>query len=172
MSKKTDGNLTLVDKSVLAAAENLEQWIADRRRNWPTKERVAAKKKELELAKTADQSTANTASTENTANNTKPNQNNTNAGKSGKNLRKRPICRYFRNGKCKNGDQCRFSHDLRTDSEEGSKPNAKTPRLNVYKRYETPVKSSLFVKLVQSDHDAEDELLLKFIEYLNKKKLL
>lgn len=149
MAGKTDGNLELVDKKLLAAAQDVEAWLAERRKKWPTTERVAARQKEQASAPTASLPAVTGVTPAPSA------------------VRKRPICKYFRNGRCRNGDSCRFSHELPPPKAESA---AKRTRFNVYKRFEPPVKSSLFVKLVQSDHDAEDELLLDFIAYWHQQR--
>lgn len=151
---KSDGDLNNVDQAIVLAARNHEQWIADRRINWPSKSRIAQKhaeeaaKKELEPLEETLVKVVRVSS------------------KSSSNAAPRRIrCRFFLRGKCNAGKKCRFAHE-RVERE---------PRLGherVYKRFEPPTKTSLFVKLLQSDHDAEDEQLLQFIEFLHKRRPL
>lgn len=146
---KQDGNLALVDRSILLAARDPERWVEERRKNWPSKARVAAKLAEAE-ASAKDAAGASTSR----------------ASDQGKSEAKgdkdtRPICRFFLRGKCQAGDRCRFRHERRPPSE-----HVRTDR--VYKRFEAPPQSSLFVKLVQTDQQVEDETFLEFIQYLAK----
>lgn len=67
--------------------------------------------------------------------------------------RKRP-CRFFaRNGKCRNGDQCSFSHDI-----------ANTPKQPDRRERRAP--ETLLQKLLQKDVRRENLLALQLLEYI------
>lgn len=145
---KTDGDISSVSPHVLEAAQDVDKWLAERRRNWPTRERIAAHAE----AQPARQDSVKLDS--GAANATQKLE--TPASRMAQRTQKR-TCRFFAKGNCRAGDKCRFAH-------------VREPF--VPKRYEAPSKTSLFLKLVQSDHDAEDELLLDFIYYLSDKGIL
>lgn len=130
--RRPDGSLERVSPAVLAAAGNIQEWIAARRKNWPTAERTQARQNTTEAAADAQPDQA---------------------------ARPVKICRYFARGKCRSGDACRFAH---TDPRE---PRKQQP--TIYKRFEPPVRNSLFVKLMQTDHDGEDVRILSFIAELD-----
>jgi ribosome assembly protein 1 len=68
-------------------------------------------------------------------------------------------CGYFARGRCKYGSKCKYSHSV--------------PQMtNTYKRFEAPVKGSLFTKLVQNDLDKENLKILEFISFLDSKGLI
>lgn len=97
-SNRQDGDISIVSQDVLKAASDVESWIAQRRKNWPTAERIAEKERqELLNAKPApppsdDINSESTKSTNNTA-------------------WRRP-CKYFAQGNCINGANCSFSHNI------------------------------------------------------------
>lgn len=169
MSKtpKSDGNLDLVDQSILLAAQDQQKWIEERRKNWPTRERIAKRQAEEKLNPPAPKRTATDAQPNGAGSASAGNTN----GASAPNRPKNIVCRYFLRGKCNAGPRCRFSHDLSKKDQEEKRP-APPPENRIYKRYEAPVKSSLFVKLVQTDHDAEDDRFLDFVAYLKNIKAL
>lgn len=152
---KTDGNLDNVDESIVLAARNHEEWIAERRKNWPSKLRIAEK----QAAKDAKQETVNQEGTTTIEEANSESKQHSNAPL------KRIMCRFFLRGRCNAGSKCKFSHK-RVERE--SRPAHE----RVYKRFEAPAKTSLFLKLLQSDHDAEDEQLLEFIEFLFRRNPL
>ncbi len=128
---RPDGSLEKVNPAVLAAAQNVQEWIAARRKNWPTTERTQERQ-------SAGEPVADT--------------------KAAQPPRPPKICRYFARGKCRSGDTCRFAH---VDAA------AAAARPTIYKRFEPPVRSSLFVKLMQTDHDGEDARILSLIAELD-----
>eukprot|EP00541_Cyclophora_tenuis_P009815 CAMPEP_0116573824 /NCGR_PEP_ID=MMETSP0397-20121206/19017_1 /TAXON_ID=216820 /ORGANISM="Cyclophora tenuis, Strain ECT3854" /LENGTH=211 /DNA_ID=CAMNT_0004102449 /DNA_START=82 /DNA_END=714 /DNA_ORIENTATION=- len=67
-------------------------------------------------------------------------------------MRSRP-CRYFmRNGRCRNGDSCKFSHDV-------------MPRA-LGKKGASPSSTSLLRKLLQTDAERERTLTLQLLRYI------
>lgn len=168
MSKvpKSDGNLDLVDQSILLAARDQQKWVEERRKNWPTRERIAKRQAEEKLNPPAPKRTPGTQPTDG---GTAPSGNN--GGGAAPKGPKTILCRYFLRGRCNAGPRCRFSHDISKKDQEERAP-APPSENRIYKRYEAPVKSSLFVKLVQTDHDAEDDRFLDFVAYLKGIKAL
>lgn len=68
------------------------------------------------------------------------------------------MCKYFRQGRCKRGDQCTFKHDTEAPTAEKERPNSsKSVDL---------LKSNLLRKLLERDIDQEDTLLLQCIHFL------
>lgn len=151
---KPDGDLALVSPAVLEASKDIDAWIAERRKRFPTAERI--KEKEAEQKEKAQSVPEKTE--------TKPNVEKespaTNAGNS-KEKRGPPICKYFQSGKCRKGNNCKFAHT----------PKDQSTRL-AYKRFEPPSASSLFVKLVQRDMEADNAKVLDFVQFLNEHGLL
>lgn len=123
---KPDGSLERVNPHILELSKDVQSWIAERRKNWPTRERTKRKLDTQPLySLVKDHSVVK-----------KPSK----------------VCKFFLRGNCRAGDNCRFLH------------TSDYPR--VYKRYETPLRESLFKKLVQRDYDHEDEPVLDFVIYL------
>jgi len=156
---KQDGNLALVDSSILLAAQDPEKWIAERRKNWPSRARVAeklaneaARNDAKEAGGSGDQGAGKSLTGEKAGSGDAAEQT---AGGSGK---LRPVCRFFLRGRCNAGDKCRFRH-------ERDRPRP-APHERVYKRFEAPPNTSLFVRLVQTDQLSEDERFLHFLQHL------
>ena len=86
------------------------------------------------------------------------------------NYRTRP-CRYFmRNGKCRNGDHCNFSHD-RSSCNPGHEtyhetPSPKKAKVSQGVSASTNQPTSLLHKLLASDIQREATLTLKLLEYI------
>mmetsp|Transcript_41572 Transcript_41572/g.100116 ORF Transcript_41572/g.100116 Transcript_41572/m.100116 type:complete len:414 (-) Transcript_41572:882-2123(-) len=69
-------------------------------------------------------------------------------------------CRFFmRNGKCLNGDACRFSHDL------SNQPRRK-PESKKRKRGKSSSNDTLLRKLLSNDMDREETLALQLLEHI------
>lgn len=146
--QRPDGSLEKVSPAVLAAAKDIDEWIAARKRNWPTASRVQERltaKSALPAEDSSSPAGHQPAADPDLAD----------LSSATPKLAAKPICRYFMRGKCRAGSSCKFSHERR--------PHGPT----IYKRFEAPVRNSLFVKLMQSDHDSEDLKILEFISQLD-----
>ncbi|CAJ1969616.1 unnamed protein product [Cylindrotheca closterium] len=70
-------------------------------------------------------------------------------------------CRYFmKNGKCLNGDACRFSHDL------SNQPKRKHEDTRKRKRGKSSSNDTLLRKLLSNDVDREETLALQLLEHI------
>jgi Zinc finger C-x8-C-x5-C-x3-H type (and similar) len=79
------------------------------------------------------------------------------------NYRKPRPCRYFqRNGTCRNGDQCHFSHDQQQQQQLCRQTN--TFKTNT--KIKTKSSSTLLRKLLTTDQDRETTLTLALLRYL------
>ena len=133
----------------LNTAQEIEEWIKERRKKWPTTARVEAKLREQQVTASASAK----------------------AGSSTDNTRPKGVCKFFaRSGRCNNGAQCRFEHSrpAASDSPRNNNNKSKTE----YKLYEAHKKMPLFKMLVRNDMDKENGVVLDFIEFLCKNDLL
>lgn len=74
--------------------EDIQKWIEERKKNWPTNKRVEEKHKEIEKAKKIMENLNGTAGEK---------------GGASSNVK---VCNFFmKTGRCKNGQNCRYSHD-------------------------------------------------------------
>ena len=81
------------------------------------------------------------------------------------NYRKPRPCRYFqRNGTCRNGDQCHFSHDPQQQQQQCRQIN--TFKTNTKIKVKTKSSSTLLRKLLTTDQDRETTLTLALLRYL------
>lgn len=149
--RRLDGSLDSVNPAIVAAASDAQAWLAERRARWPTKAR-----REAAAAGTAETGAAKAVG---------------GAGGAGgvgcavegdfQTTSTKTPCRFFARGCCRAGSKCRFAHVQRVDQ-----------RKNIFQRFEAPPKTSLFVKLVQTDHDAEDARVLEFIAELAHRHII
>jgi ribosome assembly protein 1 len=144
-------------KISLNTEQEIQAWIAERKRRWPTEARIQAKK-ELEEKQKKDQQAKYDSN--NSIQNKNPNAN----GNNTKQQQRTPgICRHFLAGRCHNAN-CRFLHP-RPDQVQ-QKQDQKVTASKIYKLYEAPKKMPLFKMLVQNDLDDENKKVMDFIEYL------
>ena len=74
------------------------------------------------------------------------------------------LCRYFmRNGKCLNGDNCRFSHEVGEQRFQAEKRKGK-------QRTSHASNDTLLRKLLVNDMDRESTLTLKLLKFIVKRK--
>lgn len=137
----------------LNTAQEIEEWIKERRKKWPTTARVEAKLREQPATASAK------------------------AGSSTDNTRPKGVCKFFaRSGRCNNGAQCRFEHSrpVASDSPRNNNNNNKSGKSSKteYKLYEAHKKMPLFKMLVRNDMDKENGVVLDFIAFLCKNDLL
>lgn len=157
-SSQPDQNRTVIIPGTsisLNTKEEIEAWIQERKKKWPTTARVEAK----QAAAAAER-----AQRESERGNSSSGQGDTNS-----NSTKKPqmVCKFYkRNKKCLNGDKCRFSHQLADDPNSASTPGKGSFSNKRYTLYEAPTKMPLFKMLVRNDLDLENKPVLEFIEYL------
>ena len=78
----------------LESPEEIEKWISERKRKYPTEKNIQLKKDSKEVLKDLD--AKKTCE--------KPKKS------------KKSTCKFYANGTCKKGDQCKFAHTSPTDS--------------------------------------------------------
>lgn len=97
---------------VLENEEDIQKWIEERKKNWPTNSRVEEKRKELENAKRIVETINNQTQTDE------------------KSTQKVKMCNFWlRTKKCRLGKDCKFSHDMSNYSKpknSNGKPRTKT----------------------------------------------
>lgn len=141
-------------KISLNTEQEIQAWIAERKRRWPTDARVQAKK-ELEEKQKKEKQVKVSGNSNSNMNNSND-KNNTNKSKQ----RTQGTCRYFLAGRCHNAN-CRFLHTMPDHDQQTQQVTGK-----VYKLYEAPQKMPLFKMLVQNDLDDENKKVIDFIEYI------
>lgn len=146
--------------------EDLEKWIAERRKRFPRKvkqQEATPKEEKKGLSSLLDGYGSSSSEDEKPANDKKeeaaPVPEAQHAKPTSTNSSRRP-CRYFmRNGTCRNGDQCGFSHDVADRSKKSN--NTKFPNKG---RIKDP--GSLLRKLFENDVRRETVLTLQLLEYI------
>jgi len=76
----------------------------------------------------------------------------------------RPTCRYFLSGKCKNGYQCRFSHDSTATT--GASTTKKQGHVAERQKIKDVKNTSLLRKLLDNDIRREASLTLQLLRYI------
>ncbi|KAK9460432.1 nuclear fragile X mental retardation-interacting protein 1-domain-containing protein [Lipomyces oligophaga] len=122
----------------LESDEDIAKWIEERKKRWPTADRIRQREQEKaddeQRFQTEEQQKKLTI----------------------KDSRKSHLCRYFaRNGRCDRGAKCIYAHERPAQE---VRQNTK-----IYKRYEKPQRMPLFKRLFQNDIDKENEQVLDFI---------
>ncbi|KAK9383720.1 nuclear fragile X mental retardation-interacting protein 1-domain-containing protein [Kockiozyma suomiensis] len=148
----------------LQTEADIAKWIAERRAKWPTAARMQEKEKERQQQQ--HQEVEDQERAQNLGDNSAiQKQNGTDAPA------KKNFCRFFfKNGRCKMGNMCKFSHE-RSSSDKfkrsiGDRDGSSELRTKRYKRYEEPQRMPLFKRLVQNDLDKENSLILDFISFM------
>lgn len=128
----------------LQTEEDIANWIAERRKNWPTRKNVELKQQQLKQPQQTTQ------------------KQDTKGG--------RQVCRFYaRNQKCKFGAKCRNVHE----QPNGQVRVINGLEITVPQRYKREVQtSSLYSNLVQRDVYAENNVILDFLQYLSKNNLI
>ncbi|KAG0672811.1 hypothetical protein C6P42_003116 [Pichia californica] len=128
--------------------EDIQKWIEERKKNWPTNKRVEDKRKEIENAKKIVENLNN--------------QNATNDGSKSK----VKMCNFWvKNGRCKNGKKCKYSHDMTNYSKPADNNNNKNRSNTISTR---PLKNHK-VKLI---HGIPVQIPSRFIPLQNEGKSL
>jgi hypothetical protein len=113
----------------LESPEEIAKWIEERKKRYPTDENIKKKQEEAELNKKRK---AKTVPTE-----------------------KKKSCKYFRQGKCRRGDECTFLHQEKSNQQLSKKP--------------TLQKQSLLSQLLKPEMEAETKTLINVIEFIISK---
>jgi len=143
-------------KISLNTEQEIQAWIAERKRRWPTEARVQAKKELEEKQRKERQAKAD-------SNNNIQNKPPSTGGNKSKQQRTPGTCRHFLAGRCHNAN-CRFLHPSPDQIQQKQGQTAAAGK--VYKLYEAPKKMPLFKMLVQNDLNDENKKVMSFIEYL------
>lgn len=136
---------------MLRTEEDIEKWIEERKRNWPTRKNIEEKKRKYQEAQAAPA----------------PQSNNT------QNTQNKNVCRFYaKNRKCRFGNKCKNLHQTGQPSQNSNAKMINGLLVNIPQRYknELPpdIHSSLYKKLVQRDlYEHENNIVLDFIKYLD-----
>lgn len=138
---------------ILRTDEDIAQWIAERKRHWPTKQNIEEKKRKLQS--TPEEPPSSSSSSKN-------------------------VCRFFaRNRKCRYGNKCKNLHQTGSNHTSNSSSTKVINGLTVsipqrYKNELPPdIHLSLYKKLVQRDlYENENDLVLDFVQYLDSKGVI
>lgn len=139
----------------LQTEEDIAQWIAERRKKWPTRKNIEEKRAQQQNAVPAPKE----------------------AG-----LPRKQVCKFFsRNRKCKFGNKCKNSHELANSAapaaRSGNVQVINGLKVAVPQRYSregpTQGSGSLFTKLVQRDlFENENNVVMDFILYLDAQGII
>jgi hypothetical protein len=87
---------------------------------------------------------------------------------------RRPVCRYFSaSGMCRDGDSCRFRHELSSRAP-SARPPQPQPDKPAFDRFapkldpKTDVKKSIFERLMEQEEQSDDRLALQVIKALGQ----
>lgn len=87
---------------------------------------------------------------------------------------RRPVCRYFSaSGMCRDGDSCRFRHELSSRAP-SARPPQHQPDKPAFDRFapkldpKTDVKKSIFERLMEQEEQSDDRLALQVIKALGQ----
>jgi hypothetical protein len=87
---------------------------------------------------------------------------------------RKPVCRYFSaSGMCRDGDSCRFRHELSSRAP-SARPAQPQPDKPAYDRFapkldpKTDVKKSIFERLIEQEEQSDDRLALQVIKALGQ----
>lgn len=153
----------------LQTDEDIAKWIEERKKKWPTKQNV--EQRELQKEEESKKRLAD-------------------SDQLGPDKKRRIICRFYQQNKsCKFGNKCKNIHESAAETVANSGPsaisNTKDNESNHYKRmingvqvripklYSKTNEVSLFKNLVKKDqYENENNLVLDFIQYLDRKGLI
>lgn len=134
----------------LQTEEDIANWIAERRKRWPTRKNIELKEK------AKNESVAAMASRKRVAEDSGPTK------------KRKTVCRFYQQqGRCRFGNKCKNSH-------EDFKPDLTAHTINgievqIPKMYSKRDDSLLFRNLVKQDQsEHENALVIAFIEFLDK----
>lgn len=162
----------------LQTEEDIKKWIEERRRNWPSRKNVEAKKEKESAGAPANDEQKDSGASDG-------------SGEQGANRRKRRrsgglegrnVCKFFKNlGKCRFGSNCKNLHQSgrrANRNDEASFREYDGMKVFVPERFKNHMypgenKTSLFKMMVLRDHyEHENDKILDFIEYLQEKNII
>ncbi|ODV96088.1 hypothetical protein PACTADRAFT_49501 [Pachysolen tannophilus NRRL Y-2460] len=168
---------------VLTTPEDIQKWIEERKKNWPSKKRIL-EKEELKKQKIETQSISTSTSSKSIELKGKRPGDNNNEDDERNDIKKRKrICKYFARGNCRN-QNCQMSHDLKSAQMEQAQRPLKNNKLvyfngipvNIPERYAASLNKgkSLHTLIIENDifFKEQNEKILDFIEKLFTKKIL
>ncbi|CAH2353359.1 hypothetical protein CLIB1423_10S03224 [[Candida] railenensis] len=182
----------------LDTEEDIQKWIEERKKRWPTRKNIEEKEKaQKDKLHNQQQHTSGDPNNKRARDN-----NGTNSLLQDKKRQKRICHFYQQNKKCRFGAKCKNVHEQsesssstfdravtgnRTKVNSGSLPTSNACvvktindiQVNIPQRFKSefyntnPNSGTLFKMLVQKDHyENDNESILQFLEYLDKKKLV
>ncbi|WEJ97375.1 hypothetical protein PSN45_004926 [Yamadazyma tenuis] len=142
----------------LETDEDIQKWIAERRKNWPSTKNLERKQQEKHSDKKRKLQEEPSTSSPTTK---KPRQ----------------ICRFYQNNKsCRFGDNCKNMHESETDFKMINNMKVKVPKSfenNYYVKENASENMSLYKMLVKKDQfELENDKFIEFLYYLDKKGLI
>jgi len=164
--------------------EDVRKWIAERRKNFPTMERILQKrnKKDEEVVLggllNAYESTDDEKGIWGNDDEVKKDGGKKPANKESKIVAtskksKRSLCHYFLRGKCKNGDNCQYSHDQEEKERAIKKRKETGPNQRGSKRKMVNYSgSTLLKKLLETEMHRETSLTLQCLHYISKRNFM
>ncbi|KAF7185272.1 hypothetical protein HII31_13547 [Pseudocercospora fuligena] len=82
---------------------------------------------------------------------------------------KRKPCKFFSaTGRCRDGDACRFKHELKPEAAKALKERRRDPYAPILDEPEKGSKLSIHQRLLEQEEEAEEKLALQVIKYLGK----
>lgn len=158
----------------LETEEDINKWIEERKKKWPSRSNVEAKEK-IRQEQQQEPSAINTKKRSGTSSDLQ-------AAKKSKN-----VCKFYQNHRrCKFGNKCKNVHEGGSGAGSSS-TSSNTKIINnmpvvIPQRFKNEMyvnekdsntHSLLFKMLVQKDHyEHENDTVLEFLQYLNEKKLI
>ncbi|QPG72924.1 hypothetical protein FOA43_000228 [Brettanomyces nanus] len=167
----TEKNVSIQGTNIiLESDEDIQKWVQERRKNWPTSRRIKEKQKQrTEEMRILAASSADSADSANSL-----------QYSSGASSNRR-ICRYWQStGRCRNGSKCKFLHEVRCNNGVRHLPNHKIKIIHgvpvqIPQRFSPMVNKgkSLTSLLMESDHLKDENLkLLDVFENIVKSGLI
>ncbi|EQC52984.1 ribosome assembly protein [Schizosaccharomyces japonicus yFS275] len=139
----------------LETPADIEAWIAERKRNWPTAAKIKEKEEQQKDAANNEDTTVDGETAAVAASSSEPASRTAQTSTS--------VCRYYARGHCYKKDKCPFAHVKGTTNASGrNKPGPAKP---------TKGRVTLFQKLLKTQTEHENLFLLEFFKaYLDQEK--
>ncbi|CCE85249.1 Piso0_004831 [Millerozyma farinosa CBS 7064] len=157
---------------------DIKKWIEERRRNWPSRKNVEAKKEKESASAPANDEQKKTGVSDGYGDQGAGRRKRRRSGDS----EGRNVCKFFKNsGKCRFGSNCKNLHQSGRGANKNDEASFKEyDELKVFvpERFKNHMypgenKTSLFKMMVLRDHyEHENDKILDFIEYLQEKNII